>query len=710
MSKQLKIIVFVSVILFGFSFTQINRSAKAAQDQIDLGSATILGGSPTDVGTWPSTATINNVNLSPNISIDFDKSDSWPDQTDLPGFAPDPLQYTVWMFRNINNTWIGSGFIQMWKGRPDTGSPLENTPCDWFYYIQEMQPDNPIQPGEQVAFMVTAGNERQGTSTDLKERSNVVVVAAPNDIPSPHCQSNSGTGEGTGTGTSGGSSGDPGSTSGDPGAGTIPGQNDGSYNATPGWGGTLAYDPNDDEWLVVSDGTSNGHKAIFERVMDTNGNPLSDATVISPDQTEVDGPRDIYFPDKQEFLVIWTTGSSTIYGRFVKSDGTFDGNRFTIANSDGAVYLTSPLQYDQTNQKIVIGFESRVPGVISAYMTTVDVNGKGTPVIKVQNSAEARGALAAVNDDQNEYCIAYSITSDPKRFPPDGGAVAVRKVDINTGAVGPENIIVQHAAVTGLAYDTNQQDYLITYEKADAFGAFGKFLPSCSNQDMGEEFNPEQGTATAGTGIASLAFNPTSDTFAFIGQDQTDYANTLTVIDSSGNFLSSETLFANGGTKGNFAPYVAANTNTGAFAATSAQDYLTTRIVPSAGGSNIPNVPSQKTPFQATTSIPVPTQGLPTDLGQLIDAIFAWSLRIIGLVIFIRFFWAGILWFTARGSETNIKKAKDIMKNAVYGAVILFAAYLILNTINPDLVGGTLNLPPLTNQTVPTNNTTSGGK
>ena len=105
-------------------------------------------------------------------------------------------------------------------------------------------------------------------------------------------------------------------------------------------------------------------------------------------------------------------------------------------------------------------------------------------------------------------------------------------------------------------------------------------------------------------------------------------------------------------------------------------------------GDTIPPIP--KPPI-----LPIPNQGLPTDLGQLISAIFTWSLSIIGLVIFVRFFYAGFLWFTAAGSTTNTGQAKDIMKNAIYGTLLLFSAWLILNTINPDLVKSTLTLPGL---------------
>ena len=98
------------------------------------------------------------------------------------------------------------------------------------------------------------------------------------------------------------------------------------------------------------------------------------------------------------------------------------------------------------------------------------------------------------------------------------------------------------------------------------------------------------------------------------------------------------------------------------------------------------------TDIAPSKDLPVPNAGLPTDLGSLVQSIFAWSLSIIGLVIFVRFFYAGFLWFTSAGDTGRIGRARDIMKNAAYGTAVLFSAFLILNTINPDLVHQTFNL------------------
>ena len=103
----------------------------------------------------------------------------------------------------------------------------------------------------------------------------------------------------------------------------------------------------------------------------------------------------------------------------------------------------------------------------------------------------------------------------------------------------------------------------------------------------------------------------------------------------------------------------------------------------------------QGTPFNSTVPLSAPTQGLPTDLGQLISQIFTWSLSILGIAVFVMFFYSGFMWLTAAGNTTKIGEAKTHMTNAVFGAILLLSSYLILYTINPDFVKNTVNLPGL---------------
>lgn len=100
-------------------------------------------------------------------------------------------------------------------------------------------------------------------------------------------------------------------------------------------------------------------------------------------------------------------------------------------------------------------------------------------------------------------------------------------------------------------------------------------------------------------------------------------------------------------------------------------------------------------PFPKQPTITPPTQGLYTNLGQLIQQIFTWSLGILGIAVFVVFFYSGFLWLTAAGNTAKTGEAKTHMTNAIFGAILLLSSYLILYTINPDFVKNTVNLPGL---------------
>lgn len=98
----------------------------------------------------------------------------------------------------------------------------------------------------------------------------------------------------------------------------------------------------------------------------------------------------------------------------------------------------------------------------------------------------------------------------------------------------------------------------------------------------------------------------------------------------------------------------------------------------------------------ASPSFPLPPpQESPTDLGALITSIFNWSLAIVGIAVFVMILYGGATWLVAAGSPALVSKAKEIIRNALLGAFLLFSAYLILNTINPDFVRQSTTLEPL---------------
>lgn len=90
-----------------------------------------------------------------------------------------------------------------------------------------------------------------------------------------------------------------------------------------------------------------------------------------------------------------------------------------------------------------------------------------------------------------------------------------------------------------------------------------------------------------------------------------------------------------------------------------------------------------------------PLQETPKDLGRLIQQLFNWSLGILGISIFVIMIFSGAQMLLYAGIPNKVSEARSRIQDAILGAILLLAAYLILNVINPNLVGQNTKLPPI---------------
>ena len=91
----------------------------------------------------------------------------------------------------------------------------------------------------------------------------------------------------------------------------------------------------------------------------------------------------------------------------------------------------------------------------------------------------------------------------------------------------------------------------------------------------------------------------------------------------------------------------------------------------------------------AQREIEVPFPGLATTtpaLPEYIEAIYKFALIISGVITFGALVYGGFLYLTSAGNPARINDAKDQIFSAILGLIILFSAYLILRTINPELI------------------------
>ncbi|MFA5000387.1 MAG: pilin [Patescibacteria group bacterium] len=75
-----------------------------------------------------------------------------------------------------------------------------------------------------------------------------------------------------------------------------------------------------------------------------------------------------------------------------------------------------------------------------------------------------------------------------------------------------------------------------------------------------------------------------------------------------------------------------------------------------------------------------------TLLARYVKAIYNYGIAVVGILAAVVLMAGGILWLTSAGNDSKIAQAKELITGSIVGTGILLGAWLILNTINPDLV------------------------
>ena len=81
-------------------------------------------------------------------------------------------------------------------------------------------------------------------------------------------------------------------------------------------------------------------------------------------------------------------------------------------------------------------------------------------------------------------------------------------------------------------------------------------------------------------------------------------------------------------------------------------------------------------------------------IGSLVKYVIKWALKLAGVFAFIMIVYAGFQYLTSGGNTAQQKDAQGRIMNAIVGIILLFAFYIILYTINPDILTSTSFAPP----------------
>jgi hypothetical protein len=96
--------------------------------------------------------------------------------------------------------------------------------------------------------------------------------------------------------------------------------------------------------------------------------------------------------------------------------------------------------------------------------------------------------------------------------------------------------------------------------------------------------------------------------------------------------------------------------------------------------------------YKIGVSLPEATAGTEVTVTEYIRYIYLFSLGLVGITALGGLVYGGFMYMLS-GTITSKDEAKKWIWGAISGLILALAAYLILNTINPDLVRFELTLP-----------------
>jgi hypothetical protein len=76
-------------------------------------------------------------------------------------------------------------------------------------------------------------------------------------------------------------------------------------------------------------------------------------------------------------------------------------------------------------------------------------------------------------------------------------------------------------------------------------------------------------------------------------------------------------------------------------------------------------------------------------LTQIVGNVIGVALSLTGVILLFILIYAGFLWMTAGGNQTQIQKARGMIVNGVIGLIILISAYAIVSFVLGQLAGTT---------------------
>ena len=461
-------------------------------------------------------------------------------------------------------------------------------------------------------------------------------------------------------------------------------------------GMSSAYNPSNDTILFVS--TNAAATSILGRIYNaTTMAPVSDQFTIDQGNLDSSGPRAVYNPEVNSYLVVWqderpSNDRSSVYGRTVDATGSFTGPDFPIVN-DINVRL-GDVVLDQTNDRYSVGYDHipSGPGV-----KTVDFSGAvtGTASFGQPTPYMLGSSSVTYNSNLNEYWTTYVTVATFAGTKDQDERIMFSRMNAATMAPVGEPVQLSYTRPgrgliesPKISYSAEDGAALVVWREslrvqAGTSEIFGKTITDGLN--VSDEYPVLTSTTQTGANTygypSNLNFNPSTNTFGLAVETGTGSVMYLEML-SSGYIVESKEVGATSTTG-------ATNTNPGVGATSSgfisytSTNNTTSSITPIS--SNFKSSPASAVSAPAATPAG-PILNNTAEFATVLSRTYVMALGLSALLAVIMSVFGGYLVMSARGNGAQVSRGKEYITSSIIGMVLLMSAYLILNTVNPDLV------------------------
>lgn len=89
----------------------------------------------------------------------------------------------------------------------------------------------------------------------------------------------------------------------------------------------------------------------------------------------------------------------------------------------------------------------------------------------------------------------------------------------------------------------------------------------------------------------------------------------------------------------------------------------------------------------------IPGFGRPSDFPGYISAVYKFGLWTVGISALLMIVIGGYMYLTSAGNTSQTGKAKEVITDSIVAIILALVSWLLLYTINPDLVKGSISIP-----------------